>query len=171
MKNLLRQLSSFMVPLIMVFILPLLIDLWEHHARTLVLAPSLIQLLAGWTVFLAGWLLFVITVNTFLRIGHGTIMPWDPTRKLVVAGVYRYVRNPMILGVLLLLAGEALLFASYGIAALALLFFVINSVYFINSEEPGLEKRFGAEYREYKHNVHMWIPRRKPWAPESAKND
>ena len=107
MKNLLRQVSSLMVPFLVSIILPFAITLWEHHSRSLVLASSLVQLLAGWTVVLAGWLLFIITVNTFLRTGHGTIMPWDPTRKLVVLGVYRYVRNPMILSVLLLLAGEA----------------------------------------------------------------
>ena len=92
-------------------------------------------------------------------------MPWYPTRKLVTVGVYRYVRNPMILSVLLLLVGESLLFASYGISALAILFFVINSIYFVYSEEPGLEQRLGEEYREYKCNVPRWIPRRKPWHP------
>ena len=92
-------------------------------------------------------------------------MPWDPTRKLVVAGAYRYVRNPIILSVIILLAGEALFFGSYGIAVLAILFFVINSLYFIFSEEPGLEKRFGEAYREYKKNVPRWIPRWKPWDP------
>ena len=113
----------------------------------------------------AGLYLFIITVRVFIRIGNGTIMPWDPTRKLVVAGVYRYVRNPMILSVLFLLVGEAIFFASYGIAALAILFFVINSIYFVYSEEPGLEKRFGAEYRGYKKNVPRWLPRWKPWEP------
>jgi protein-S-isoprenylcysteine O-methyltransferase Ste14 len=56
-------------------------------------------------------------------------------------------------------------FASIGIALLALFFFVMNTIYFKFSEEPGLEERFGAEYKEYKENVLMWIPRTNPWQP------
>ena len=169
MKNLARQFSSFIVPVILTTLAPVLIARSEHHAKNLLIDSSTLQILAGSIVTLAGLLLFIVTVITFIRIGNGTIMPWDPTRKLVVAGVYRYVRNPMILGVLTLLVGEALLLASYGIAALALLFFAINTLYFIFSEEPGLVKRFGQEYREYMQNVPRWIPRRKPWQPSESE--
>jgi protein-S-isoprenylcysteine O-methyltransferase Ste14 len=62
-----------------------------------------------------------------------------------------------------------LLFASYGIALLAIFFFVLNTVYFIFSEEPGLERRFGSEYNEYKKNVPRWIPRLKPWRPGPSR--
>ena len=71
----------------------------------------------------------------------------------------------MILSLIITLVGEALFFSSYGIAALALLNFVLNSIYFVYMEEPELEKRFGEQYREYKKNVPRWIPRRKPWEP------
>jgi protein-S-isoprenylcysteine O-methyltransferase Ste14 len=165
MKNIFRQFSSFIVPVLMTTILPLLIVQRERHSPSLVLASSPFLWIIGPIIFLAGLLLFIITVPVFIRIGNGTIMPWYPTRKLVTVGVYRYVRNPMILSVLLLLVGEFLLFASYGISALAILFFVINSIYFVYSEEPGVEQRFGEEYREYKCNVPRWIPRRKPWHP------
>jgi protein-S-isoprenylcysteine O-methyltransferase Ste14 len=97
--------------------------------------------------------------------GKGTIMPWDPSHRLVVAGIYQYVRNPMILSVIMIVAGEALLFASIWLGLVALIFFAINHVYFILSEEPGLEKRFGEEYMEYKKNVPRWIPRLRPWKP------
>jgi protein-S-isoprenylcysteine O-methyltransferase Ste14 len=95
----------------------------------------------------------------FFNVGRGTIMPWDPTRKLVAVGPYQSVRNPMILGVLTMLVGEALFFGSAAIGILAAAFFAINHVYFIFSEEPGLEKRFGESYREYKKRVPRWIPR------------
>jgi protein-S-isoprenylcysteine O-methyltransferase Ste14 len=72
----------------------------------------------------------------------------------------------MIMGVITIQVGEAILFASRGIAYLAILFFVINHIYFIFYEEPGLENRFGTEYFEYKKNVPRWIPRLKPWQPE-----
>jgi protein-S-isoprenylcysteine O-methyltransferase Ste14 len=102
----------------------------------------------------------------FLLMGNGTIMPWDPTQKLIVTGLYRHVRNPMIAGVVLVQAGEAMLFSSWGVGALAALNFILNTVYFIFSEEPGLVKRFGQEYIEYKKNVPRWIPRLKPWGTQ-----
>jgi len=68
------------------------------------------------------------------------------------------------------LLGESLLFHSKNIFTWFVLFFIINYVYFILSEEPGLEKRFGAEYLEYKRNVPRWIPRLKPWKPEEKKS-
>ncbi len=81
--------------------------------------------------------------------------------------MYAYVRNPMILGVIIVLLGESLVISSWSIFAWAILVFLINTVYFIFSEEPGLQKRFGEEYREYKRNVPRWIPRSKPWKPLS----
>lgn len=94
-------------------------------------------------------------------------MPWDPTRNLITGSLYGHVRNPMILSLMIILVGEAILFVSYGITLWALLNLVINNVYFIFSEEPGLSKRFGEEYVEYKRNVPRWIPRLKPWQPTS----
>jgi protein-S-isoprenylcysteine O-methyltransferase Ste14 len=108
---------------------------------------------------LAGW-----TVRLFVRQGEGTPAPWDPPQKLVVAGPYRHVRNPMITSVLLMLAGEALIFQSSLIAAWLILFFVVNGVYFPLSEEKGLEQRFGDDYRRYKQNVPRWLPRVTPWS-------
>jgi protein-S-isoprenylcysteine O-methyltransferase Ste14 len=90
-------------------------------------------------------------------------MPWDPTQRLVVAGPYRHVRNPMISSVLFMVAGQALLWGSGLTAALAAVFFVVNHVYFITSEEPGLVKRFGDSYRAYKANVPRWLPRLQPY--------
>ena len=90
-------------------------------------------------------------------------MPWIPSEKLVVRGPYRYVRNPMILGVVLVMVSEGLLLGSNGILILALVFFLVNTVYFIYSEEPKLEERFGEDYHRYKANVRRWWPRLKPW--------
>lgn len=110
--------------------------------------------------------MLLLTIRVLIQIGRGTIMPWDPTRKLMIASLYGYVRNPMIPGILFVQSGEAILFASYGIAALAVVYVFVNTLYFIFSKEPGLEKRFGKEYVEYKKNVPRWIPRVTPWHPE-----
>ena len=82
---------------------------------------------------------------------------------MVAVGPYRFVRNPMISGVALMLAGQALLWGSWVITIWASLFVLINHVYFVLAEEPGLERRFGEPYRIYKANVPRWLPRMKPW--------
>jgi protein-S-isoprenylcysteine O-methyltransferase Ste14 len=117
-----------------------------------------------------GFVLCVWTVRHFIKYGKGTPAPWDPPRKLVISGPYRYSRNPMITGALLLLLAEALLFHSWPIAAWMILFFAGNAIYFSLVEEKGLEKRFGEEYLKYKARVPRWIPRLGPWEKsESAQ--
>jgi protein-S-isoprenylcysteine O-methyltransferase Ste14 len=117
----------------------------------------------GTIVIFAGLVLMILTIRMFIMIGKGTLAPWDPTKKLITKNLYGHVRNPMILGVLIVLIGESLLFISFRIAIWAMLFFLMNTIYLILSEEPGLEKRFGGEYIEYKKNVPRWVPRVKPW--------
>jgi len=112
---------------------------------------------------LIGIVLIALTIRMFILIGNGTIMSWDPTKKLIVVSLYAYVRNPMILSIIIILFGESIIFVSYGIIKLAILVFILSEVYLIFAEEPGLEKRFGKEYIEYKRNVPRWIPRFKPW--------
>jgi protein-S-isoprenylcysteine O-methyltransferase Ste14 len=166
MNNLLRYGSSFVAPIIAMIVLPLLIVWLEREpAAGEWLTPNTAWLVIGGVLILAGLILFLVCVRMFILIGRGTIMPWDPTRKLITASLYGYVRNPMILSILIVEVGEALLFASWGVAILALVFWIVNTVYFIYSEEPGLEKRFGQEYVEYKSNVPRWIPRLQPWHP------
>lgn len=114
---------------------------------------------AGGLLLAAGLAMLAWCVWLFARIGRGTLAPWDPTQALVASGPYAYVRNPMISGVIAALIGEALLFRSPAIGWLALGGFVLNHFYFIYSEEPGLEKRFGAAYRAYKARVPRWLPR------------
>jgi protein-S-isoprenylcysteine O-methyltransferase Ste14 len=118
---------------------------------------------AGVVAFLAGFTLFAWCVSLFVRVGQGTLAPWDPTRRLVAVGPYRYMRNPMITGVVTMLIGEALFHGSRAVAIWAATFIAINQVYFILLEEPGLERRFGAAYLEYKSAVPRWIPRATPW--------
>jgi protein-S-isoprenylcysteine O-methyltransferase Ste14 len=124
-----------------------------------------LPLVAGAALVLAGVAVWYATVRLFARVGEGTLAPWDPTRKLVVLGPYRYVRNPMITGVLLVLLGEAALFGSPWILAWAAAFFAINAVWFPLVEEPGLMERFGREYDDYQRAVPRWLPRRRPWTP------
>ena len=126
------------------------------------------RFIIGVICFVAGIVLAVSTVKLFPKLGNGTPAPWDPTTKMIVTGPYAYVRNPMITGVVLILASEALMLGSLAIGIWAVVFLIINMVYFPMSEEPGLRKRFGKEYDEYCQNVPRYIPRLTPWKAPST---
>ena len=160
------QVKSFILPFTVLLIIPAAI-LWATGFKVgwgLGLPWDAVILLAGGLLMGTGMYFLSITIWLFINIGRGTLAPWSPTRKLVVIGPYRHVRNPMISGVLMTLLGESIVFGSLGILICFLLFFIINHIYFIYSEEPGLTKRFGDEYLTNKRNVPRWIPRLKPWA-------
>jgi protein-S-isoprenylcysteine O-methyltransferase Ste14 len=124
---------------------------------------QLLEQAAGVLVIAAGLVLFAASLRRFATEGKGTLAPWDPPRHLVVRGVYRYVRNPMISGVLLVLVGEALVLRSRAHAWWAAGFFLINAIYIPLLEEPLLGARFGDAYREYCRHVPRLLPRLRPW--------
>jgi protein-S-isoprenylcysteine O-methyltransferase Ste14 len=117
------------------------------------LAPLGVALIA------AGLGVFAWTVGLFGGEGKGTLAPWDPTSHLVVRGPYRYVRNPMITAVLCILLGEAALFGSWALLAWAAIFLAANALWFPLVEEPGLRRRFGADYEAYAAETPRWFPR------------
>jgi protein-S-isoprenylcysteine O-methyltransferase Ste14 len=158
LRNVFEQLTSLALPVFVLIIMPLLIE------SNFIFRMNIISIV-GLMILSIGLAIMILTVRMFIQLGEGTLAPWSPTRKLVVFGLYRYVRNPMILGVSMVLLGESILFRSYRIAVWLAFFFLTNHFYFLLSEEPGLEKRFGREYVEYKRNVPRWIPRLTPWNP------
>jgi protein-S-isoprenylcysteine O-methyltransferase Ste14 len=91
--------------------------------------------------------------------GLGTPAPIAPTRFLVVSGLHRYVRNPMYIGVTLVILGEAVLFRSLHLAEYAALMLLIAHTFVVFYEEPTLRRQFGAPYEEYRRTVPRWIPR------------
>jgi len=168
MVYLLRHLLSV---LLLPFTVTVIVPLWLlRNDVSQNLAPKLVEVrllvrVAGAAALLIGLTLFISTLVHFARTGRGTLAPWDPPRVLVVQGVYRYVRNPMISGVLFVLLAEALLTSSRPVLIWFVLFLSINLVYIPLLEEPGLAARFGERYRLYKKNVPRWLPRVKPWLP------
>ncbi|MGI9391719.1 MAG: methyltransferase family protein [Boseongicola sp.] len=113
-------------------------------------------------------LLAVSTVRLFAHEGDGTPAPWDPPQKFVVSGPYLYMRNPMLTAAILLIIAEAIALSSVALLGWAVLFFLLNTVYFAFSEEPGLERRFGDSYVQYKASVPRWIPNLQPYEPSKG---
>jgi protein-S-isoprenylcysteine O-methyltransferase Ste14 len=128
-------------------------------------ALEMVLLLLGAASLGAGLLLFAASLRQFAVRGKGTLAPWDPPKHLVVEGPYRYVRNPMISGVLFVLVSEALVWRSSPHAWWAVLFLVVNLTYIPLVEEPQLAARFGASYGEYRRHVRRLLPRLRPWQP------
>jgi len=124
--------------------------------------------IAGIFVLLIGLALFFSSLRRFAAEGDGTLAPWDPPRRLVVRGPYRYVRNPMISGVVFVLVGEALVLRSRPLGEWAAAFLAINLLYIPLLEEPMLEARFGDAWREYRKHVPMFFPRLRPWTGPPA---
>ena len=119
----------------------------------------------GWIVVAIGAVVGVPCIWQFAWRGFGTPAPWDPPRKLVVTGPYRYVRNPMYVGMGVAIIGFALVFPRGTNIFLSEVSFaaVLVSAFIVFYEEPTLEKAFGADYAEYCRNVRRWIPRLSPW--------
>ncbi|HEX6639885.1 MAG TPA: methyltransferase [Thermoanaerobaculia bacterium] len=157
-----RHIAAFlMLPFVVTVVVPITIA--RRSAASLHWPPSLLAAALGAILFLAGIVLFCASLYEFIHRGKGTLAPWDPPSQLVVHGPYRYVRNPMITGVVLLLTAEAALLWSRPIAEWAVLFAIINAVYIPLLEEPQLGQRFGESYREYCRHVPRLIPRLSPW--------
>jgi protein-S-isoprenylcysteine O-methyltransferase Ste14 len=159
-----RHLASIvLLPFMVVVVVPSwLLSSWaEVDYRWSGWVPVLVGRALGLLIGVAGILLFIWCVALFARVGRGTLAPWDPTKRLVAVGPYRHVRNPMISAVAALLLGEALYFGSAMLAGWSVLFIVVNHLYFLVSEELGLERRFGAAYADYKRSVPRWLPRAK----------
>jgi protein-S-isoprenylcysteine O-methyltransferase Ste14 len=165
MVMVIRQLASFLaLPFLVAVIVPRAI------ARRNQVTFTMPHEVLAWTTALAGVLflalgvaLFSASLFFFWTKGRGTLAPWDPPRRFVVEGPYRFVRNPMISGVLFVLLGEACVLRSWPHAAWAAIFFAINAVYIPLFEEPGLASRFGEPYARYTRAVRRFLPRRRPW--------
>jgi protein-S-isoprenylcysteine O-methyltransferase Ste14 len=111
-----------------------------------------------------GLLLFIIGLgilfNCIIRFavqGRGTLSPIDPTKRLVVSGLYRYSRNPMYWGVIVILMGEAIFFQSLSLWSYLVLIFICFNGFIMFVEEPRLKRDFGGEYDEYCRRVGRWV--------------
>lgn len=115
-----------------------------------------ILLVAGAAALLHAFLRFVVE-------GIGTPAPVAPTERLVVGGLYRYVRNPMYLAVTATIVGQALVLGQWLLVPYAAAFLAVTAAFVHWYEEPTLRRQFGEEYEAYRHAVPGWWPRRRSW--------
>lgn len=146
-------LFSLLVPGVVGVALPWLIASASQELVAPTSGPAL--LLVG-----AGFVLYLWCVWQFAHVGRGTPGPWDPAHVFVAVGPYRWVRNPMYIAVLLVIVGQAWLFASPGILVYAFVVAVVVHAFVVAYEEPTLAEQFGSSYTEYRGRVPRWTPRR-----------
>jgi protein-S-isoprenylcysteine O-methyltransferase Ste14 len=120
----------------------------------------------GGPLILAGALLYACCAYAFARFGQGTPAPIDPPRHLVSRGLYARTRNPMYLGVITMVLGEAVVFGSSRLLAYASAIFTGFHLFVVLYEEPAHRRRFGADFEEYCRRVPRWVPRL--WRGETA---
>ena len=143
-------------------LVPWWISRW--HLRPALLGISVFRLL-GALLVLAGLPMLLASFARFAIQGLGTPAPLFPTKHLVVTGPYRYVRNPMYVGVAAIIIGQALLFGDPRLLAYGALVWLASHLFVRGYEEPKLSNSFGDEYREFCRNVPRWVPRVRPWRP------
>lgn len=112
----------------------------------------------GLALMLVGAGLALLCGVVFAVRGTGTPALFDPPREFVAAGPYRFVRNPMYVGALLLLGGFGLALRSRSVLLLTVFWAVLAHLFVVLVEEPGLERRFGDSYRRYRQSVNRWLP-------------
>jgi protein-S-isoprenylcysteine O-methyltransferase Ste14 len=135
-------------------VVPWLLTSWDADEQ-----PLALKILGG-IVLAAGAALVLETTARFAFQGRGTPAPWAPPERFVERGSYRFVRSPMYLGVLLLIIGQALLLGREILFAWAGAAWLIFTSFLVFYEEPGLRRRFGAEYEDYRRRVRRWLPTR-----------
>lgn len=111
---------------------------------------------SGALLILPGLLIFGSTVKEFFVRGRGTLAPWDPPRALVAEGLYRYCRNPMYVGVLLLIWGQGLWWRSGEVVGYGYLMALIFHLRVVWYEEPWLARTFPKEWEGYRARVKRW---------------
>lgn len=158
-----RQILAIMgLPFMVVAVIPgLLLHFFKNIDSSWVNLHGLLVGLRWSGIFglIVGFGLFTWCVVLFIVHGKGTLAPWDPPKILIATGPYLWTRNPMILSVVIMVMGQALWRGSWILGAYGIFIIILNHFYFITSEEPGLERRFGESYLQYKRSVPRWLPR------------
>jgi protein-S-isoprenylcysteine O-methyltransferase Ste14 len=151
-----------LAPGVMAGVVPWLLTGWNANS------PPLPLRVLGVLLIVAGAAVVLHTFARFVVEGVGTPAPVAPTERLVVGGLYRYVRNPMYLAVTATIVGQALLLGRPVLLVYAAAFLTVVASFTHWYEEPTLVRQFGADYEAYRAAVPGWWPRRRPWRSGAA---
>src|ERR671917_1749655 len=151
-----------LAPGVVVGLIPWLLTRWQAREPLPYWAPMRVL---GGLLLVAGLAALIQAFVRFVVEGFGTPAPVAAPERLVVGGVYRHVRNPMYVGVLAAIVGQALLLGRLGLLVYAGAAWVVVAVFVHFYEEPTLTRRFGADYEAYRRAVPAWWPRLRPWEP------
>ncbi len=149
-------------PGIVVGLIPWLLTGWQVREPVPYWAPMRVL---GVMLLVAGLIVLIQAFVRFVVEGLGTPVPVAAPERLVVGGLYRYVRNPMYVGALAAIVGQALLLGQLGLLLYAAALWLITAAFVRFYEEPALTRRFGADYEAYRRAVPAWLPRLRPWEP------
>ena len=148
-------------------LVPCLLGYWHFHQP---LPGWVIAQAAGALLICAGLVPVVQAFTEFIK-AAGTPVPVASPPRLVVSGFYRYVRNPIYVGFVAILVGQALLFGSLGLLEYTAIAWCVGAAAVRFYEEPTLARKFGAEYHEYRRAVPAWLPRLHPPTPGQDSQD
>ena len=140
-------------------VVPWLLTGWDANDM-----PDALQAL-GVVLIVAGAAVMIRAFARFVVEGLGTPAPAAPPERLVVGGLYRYVRNPMYVALLATITGQALLLGRASLVVYAAVVWAVTFAFVRGYEEPALRRRFGTEYDSYRRAVPGWLPRPRPWDP------
>ncbi|RRB04376.1 methyltransferase family protein [Larkinella rosea] len=129
----------------------------RNKVKILFSNPFEFQQYLGVLIWLLGIIILFHCIIRFATEGQGTISPADPTKRLVIKGLYRFSRNPMYVGVMLILIGEAVFCPSVALWLYTISVFIAVSLFVITHEEPRLRNDFGEDYEAYCRRVRRWI--------------
>lgn len=147
-------------PLMLAGFIPWWVTQWEF--RPAFFGVDLTRILGG-ILIVVGAPGIVDSFARFALDGLGTPAPIAPPQKLVVTGLYRYVRNPIYIAVVAVIFGQALLFGDLRLLWYGALLWLFFHVWVVMIEEPTLKQTFGPEYESFRTHVPRWIPRLTPW--------
>lgn len=148
-------LFTILQPGLVAGLVPYLILRWQ--GRSLVPEKMGVLEAAALVTGAVGSMIMIACILRFAYEGKGTLSPLDPTKRLVVRGLYRYSRNPMYVGLMMILISEAVFWRSLSLAVYAGVVFIGLNLFITIHEEPRLHREFGKEFTDYRSSVRRWL--------------
>lgn len=143
-------LAFLLLPGIFAGLIPALIIYYDHDPFP--------EMNGGWFILVVGVLLLLLCVRDFWIVGRGTLAPWNPPQQLVRVGLYRFVRNPMYIAVIIIISGWVISSGSFNLVIYGMFMATIFHLRVVYGEEPEMVKQFDSQWTQYENSVPRWLP-------------